>query len=157
MRAFFTILSLVLITLSTQSCGTIIHGTTQEVGISSQPTNAQVSINGEDRGSTPMVADLKRKNTYMVRIQLEGYETYETTLTRSTSGWVWGNIVFGGLIGLVVDASAGGMYKLSPEQLSAELRSQKAEVIQSDEELFIAVVLEPEPEWEKVGNLKAAE
>jgi hypothetical protein len=157
MRALFTILSLVLITLFTQSCGTIIHGTTQEVGISSQPTNARVSINGEDRGSTPMIADLKRKNNYMVQIQLEGYQTYETNLTRSTSGWVWGNIVFGGLIGLVVDASAGGMYKLSPEQLNAELRSQQAEVLQSEEGLFIAVVLEPNPEWEKVGRLEAAD
>ena len=157
MRAIISILSLVLITLFTQSCGTIIHGTTQEVGISSQPTNAKVSINGEDRGSTPMVADLKRKNTHMVRIQLDGYETYETTLTRSTSGWVWGNIVFGGIIGLVVDASAGGMYKLSPEQLNAELRSQNADIAQSDEGLYIAVVLEAEPEWEKVGSLKAAD
>ena len=92
----------------------------------------------------------------MIRIELDGYETYETTLTRKVSGWVWGNIVFGGLIGLVVDAAAGGMYKLTPEQISAELRNGNLSLNEDNDGFFIAVVLEPNPEWEKVGSLKAS-
>ncbi len=139
----------------TQACGTIMQGTTQQVGISSNPSKAYVTINGQDKGTTPMVLDLKRKDSHMVRIELDGYEMYETTLTRKVSGWVWGNIVFGGLIGLVVDAAAGGMYKLTPEQINAELRDGNLAFNENNDGLIIAVVLEPKPEWEKIGSLKA--
>ena len=91
----------------------------------------------------------------MVKIELDGYQPYETNLTRSTSGWVWGNIVFGGLIGLVVDASAGGMYKLTPDQIDSELRSAHAEALSNDG-LFIAVVLKADPSWEKIGSLTSS-
>jgi hypothetical protein len=140
-----------------QGCGTIIHGTTQQVGISSNPSQASVTVNGVTYGNTPLVLDLKRKDTHIVRIDLDGYETYETTLTRKTSGWVWGNIVFGGIIGLVVDASAGGMYKLTPEQISAELRSSQttASIISSEDGIYIAVVLESDQTWEKIDSLKS--
>lgn len=133
------------------------QGTTQEIGISSSPSNAAVTINGQNMGNTPMILDLKRKNSYMVRFELPGYETYETNLTRRTSGWVWGNIVFGGIIGLVVDASAGGMYKLTPEQINAEMRNQSADLQISQDGIWIAVVLEPKSEWEKIGELEAVQ
>jgi hypothetical protein len=145
---------IIIISLFMISCGTIMQGTTQEVGISSNPSDARVTINGVSKGNTPMILDLKRKDTHMIKIELEGFETYETSLTRKTSGWVWGNIVFGGIIGLAVDASAGGMYKLTPEQISAELRSSRADFDTNDnDQIFIAVVLKAKPGWKKVGNL----
>jgi hypothetical protein len=147
----------VLMLVFTQACGTIMQGTTQEVGISSNPSKASVTINGQDKGTTPMVLDLKRKDSHMIRLELDGYETYETTLTRKVSGWVWGNIVFGGLIGLVVDATAGGMYKLTPEQISAELRNGNLSLNEDNDGFFIAIVLEPKPEWERIGSLKSYE
>lgn len=156
MKILISILTASIFLLFTQACGTIIHGTTQEVGISSSPSNASVTINGQNYGNTPMIIDLKRKDSHMVKIELDGYQPYETNLTRSTSGWVWGNIVFGGLIGLVVDASAGGMYKLTPEQINAELRSSQAEALSTDDGLYIAVVLEADPSWEKIGSLESS-
>lgn len=154
MKNLFSILTILLFLLLTKACGTIIQGTTQEVGINSNPSNASVTINGQNHGNTPMIIDLKRKDSHMVKIELDGYHPYETTLTRTTSGWVWGNIIFGGLIGLAVDASAGGMYQLTPEQIEAELRHPQAEALTTDDGLLIAIVLEADPSWEKIGNLK---
>jgi hypothetical protein len=148
-----TILTISILLLFTQACGTIIHGTTQQVGISSNPSNAIVTINGQNHGNTPMIIDLKRKDSHMVKIELEGYQPYETNLIRSTSGWVWGNIVFGGLIGLVVDATSGGMYKLTPEQIYAELSTTQAGTIFKEDGIYIAVVFEADPSWVKVGSL----
>lgn len=156
MKTLTTIITISIILLFTQACGTIMQGTTQQVGISSNPSDASVTINGQAHGNTPMIIDLKRKDSHMVKIELDGYQPYETNLTRSTSGWVWGNIVFGGLIGLVVDASAGGMYKLTPEQIDSELRSDQAEAISNDDGLYIAIVLEADPTWEKIGSLKSS-
>lgn len=154
MKTIISFLTVSILLLFTQSCGTIMQGSTQQVGISSSPSNASVSINGQSFGTTPMLVDLKRKDPQMVKIELDGYMPYETTLTRSTSGWVWGNIVFGGLIGLVVDATAGGMYKLTPEQINAEMRSGQADALSTDDGLFIAIVLEADPSWEKIGSLE---
>ncbi|BAU57561.2 hypothetical protein HH1059_08670 [Halorhodospira halochloris] len=134
-------------------CASIVHGTTQDVGISSSPSGATVSANGKQLGNTPVTTELARKDNHIIKIELDGYEPYETTFTRSVSGWVWGNILFGGLIGLAVDAVSGGLYKLSPEQLHAELRSEEVGEWEKSQDLFVFVVLEAEPEWERVGTL----
>ncbi len=55
---------------------------------------------------------------------MPGYQPFEATLTRSVSGWVWGNIVIGGLIGLAVDSISGGLYSLAPEQITGVLNKE---------------------------------
>ncbi|MCH8550126.1 MAG: PEGA domain-containing protein [Balneolaceae bacterium] len=140
-----------------QGCGSIMHGSTQEVSVSSSPSNATVSVNGNTMGETPILLDLGRKNTHLIEVSMDGYETYEQYLTRSTSGWVWGNIVFGGIIGLVVDASSGGMYKLTPDQIRAEMQSQKSEAKISGDGLYLAIVLEPNEDWERIGTIDLQE
>jgi len=74
-------------------CATIMHGSSQSVGISSTPSGANVTIDNGERGKTPIVAKLSRKDHHVVKIELQGYETYEGTLTRQTSGW-FGVILF---------------------------------------------------------------
>lgn len=135
------------------ACATIMHGTSQEVSIGSSPTGAKVTVDGKDIGKTPLVADLKRKDKHSVRIELAGYEPFEMAMSRGTSGWVWGNIVFGGLVGLAVDAITGGMYKLKPEQIQGAL--QREVVMRHDtNQLVIAVVLRPSSDWERIGSLE---
>lgn len=114
-------LLLALIPILFASCATIQHGPTQEVGFHSMPLGATVKLNGREVGETPMARELERERSYIVSYQLEGYQPFQMALTRSTSGWVWGNIFLGGLIGLAVDASNGSMYKLNPESVSVDL------------------------------------
>lgn len=134
-------------------CGTIMHGSKQNIGFSSAPTGATIWVNNQTFGITPAIVDLSRKDNHVVRIELDNYQPYEATITRSVSGWVWGNIVFGGLIGLAVDAISGGLYKLSPEQVEAQLAVSTAEVVNENGSLFVVVVLEPSPNWEEIGTL----
>jgi hypothetical protein len=49
------------------------------------------------------------------------------------------------------------MYKLSPEQINADLKSSQANVIKNDNGILIAVVMKADPYWEKVGTLNARE
>jgi PEGA domain len=134
-------------------CGTIMLGSTQEIGVSSAPTGARVTVNGAQRGTTPLVLDLKRKNQAVISVALDGYQPYEIALTRSVSGWVWGNLVFGGLPGLAVDAITGGLYKLSPVQIDAQLRAGELSVDESGDVLVLSVVLRPQEGWERIGTL----
>lgn len=139
--------------LALPACGTIIHGSNQQVSFSSTPTGAQVAIDNVTMGQTPVVTNLARKNRHSVRLTLDGYQPYEMMMSRSVDGWIAGNIVFGGLIGLAVDAATGGMYKLSPEQVNAELRSGGTSAVVRDGQMLVAVVMAPNPEWEPIGQL----
>jgi hypothetical protein len=104
------------------NCATVINGSSQKIGISSTPSGASVVVDSAMIGITPLIADLKRGDTHVVKIQLAGYLPYEQILTQSVGGAVWGNILLGGLIGLVVDASSGSMYNLNPDQIQATLQ-----------------------------------
>jgi uncharacterized protein YceK len=148
-------LTAILVAFVITGCASIIHGTTQKVGVSSTPTGAAVTIDNKPLGNTPLFADLSRKNEHIVTIEMPGYDKTELTLTKSVSGWVWGNIVFGGLIGLAVDAISGGLYNLSPEQLNAELRKSDVGVSSTEDGVFVVAVLVPNPMWQKVGTLSS--
>lgn len=135
------------------ACASIMHGTNQDVGISSSPTNARVTVDNAPLGNTPIVAKLSRGDNHIVKIELDGYAPFEATLTKKVSGWVWGNIVFGGLIGLAVDAITGGLYNLTPEQIAAQLSRQGASLDVTAEGIFVVLVREVDPSWQRIATL----
>lgn len=140
--------------LTLAACATIMHGTNQDVGISSSPTGAFVSIDNADKGRTPLITKLSRRDNHVVRIEMAGYAPFEATMTRSVSGWVWGNIAFGGLIGLAVDAVSGGLYKLSPEQVTGTLALGHASASKTGDGIYVVVVLKPQDDWVKIAQLQ---
>lgn len=137
-------------------CASIMHGTTQGVGFSSTPTGALITVDNKPCGNTPTIVELRRKDTHIVKIEMPGYLPFEATITRSVSGWVWGNIVFGGLIGLAVDAITGGLYKLAPEQVSAVLQKKGMSSLYRDDTIYVATVLQPDKSWQRIGELQKA-
>lgn len=147
MRALLVSLVMVFST----GCATIMHGTAEDIGLSSTPTNARVMVDNHEVGKTPTVVKLSRKDNHIVRMELDGYQPFEATITRGTSGWVWGNLVFGGLIGLVVDATSGGLYKLTPEQIAGQLAKQGALVTPRRDGIYVAVVLHADKGWQRIG------
>lgn len=150
-----TLLLTASILTSFTSCATIVHGTHQSVGIASSPSNASVWIDRNYQGNTPIIVEMSRKDNHFIRIELEGYEAYEATFSRKMSGWVFGNIIFGGLIGLAVDAVSGGIYVLTPDQIQAELMANRMTYSKKTADSYITIVLEPDPSWKKVGSLVA--
>ena len=147
------LLGLLCIGILSASCATIMLSTEQEVGISSNPAGAKVTNNGLELGKTPLVVDLKRKNNHKIKIELEGYQPYEIPLVRKTSGWVFGNIIFGGIPGLIVDVITGALYVLKPEQVMAELKTQGVSIAFGKEQMLIAVTMKSDPSWQKFGEL----
>ena len=141
------------ISLFLSQCATVINGRTQQVSICSYPSDAEVQIDGDFEGYTPLIAELKRKNKHTVRIDMDGYEPYELILTKKVSGWVALNILFGGvLIGLAIDASTGSMYRLAPEDIQAELESQVT-MQNNGSHFFVKLVDSPGKKWQKIGQL----
>lgn len=142
---FFSLLGGIGAVLLLTSCASIIHGTKQNLSVSSMPSGAKVFVKGVHMATTPAVIELSRKESNIIlRFEKEGYEPVEVALNRSVDGWIWGNIVFGGLIGLAVDFIDGAAYKLSPSEVNAvltELRKQGVSLNPSKDTIVVAVDL----------------
>lgn len=144
----------VIASLLLSSCATIIKGSKQEFKITSNPTQATVYVNDSSIGKTPITTKLarKEKNT-KIKLTLEGYKDVEISLKREGNGWVWGNIVFGGIIGLIVDLSDGAIYQLTPSQIDAEM-AKNVTFNHKSEGVYIGVTMEASADWQKVGNVE---
>lgn len=146
--------SVFLVVTILSGCATIIHGSRQDVSVSSTPSSATVYIDGQLVGETPRIVNLKRNQVHEVKILLKGYEPYKTYFIRKVDAWIAGNIVFGGLIGLAVDAITGSMYKLSPAQIQANLQDGSVNVKSVKDRIYFTVVLKPGKDWQYIGQLK---
>lgn len=103
-------------------CATIIHGTTQDIGITTDPSEADLLVDGSERYKSPTKVTLKRKDDHMVEISKDGYHKENVNIKSVMSGVVAGNLLAGGLIGIGVDALSGGASRLVPESVDVRLR-----------------------------------
>ena len=142
---------------------TIVAKSSQTVTVTSEPADAAVSIvNGSGRavhsGQTPLTVTLRKgrgyfkPEHYVVRFSKAGYQTTEVRVDGTVNGWYFGNILIGGLIGmLAVDPVTGAMFTLKPKDVSAALVTMNAEV--RGEEPTLTVVLVEDLPWEIVDQL----
>jgi hypothetical protein len=132
-------------------CATIFTGGgSQKVNVASTPPGAQVSITNRagqvvSTGSTPFEAKLKKgagyfkSESYTLNFTMSGYQPHQVRLTPRISGWYFGNIALGGLLGMVcIDPATGAMYKLEPKDVAVTLQALK--VAQLPEEGSLIVV-----------------
>ncbi|HTO57113.1 MAG TPA: hypothetical protein VMJ74_04925 [Pseudomonadales bacterium] len=124
-------------TFALSACATVFNGKMQSVELNSEPTGASVSVTnrkGEvvQTATTPTMLTLQRgagyfkPEQYTVAYSKPGYAPQETQLKATVSGWYAGNIIFGGLIGLlIVDPATGAMYTL-PKSVDEKMTAQTA-------------------------------
>jgi hypothetical protein len=132
-------------------CATIVHGGPRPISVGSSPSGAKVSI--YDRSNvlvqtttTPFVAQLNTKygyfkgQTYRLVFELPDHANAEVKLDSSLSGWYFGNLIFGGVIGmLIVDPLTGAMYNLTPEKIEQPLSPAQAQVIREHKGLLVVL------------------
>lgn len=130
----FLVLPVAAVLLS--GCATIFNGTTQTISVNSEPDGATTTIQntaGEKLhvGTTPFTVTLKRgagyfrAETYKLSFEKPGFAPLELEISGSLSGWYIGNILFGGLIGMIaVDPVTGAMFSL-PDTVKGTLEAAK--------------------------------
>lgn len=121
-------LALVGVALSLPACATITRGSSQEFTVESTPPGARVSTsNGFQCDATPCTFRMPRKDEFRATVSMEGYVSQEHDIQSGISGGgaagLAGNVIFGGIIGGVVDASSGAMNDLTPNPLVVTLRT----------------------------------
>lgn len=126
MKVFGSILAVVAFAFVITGCATIFTGTQQDILVTSSPASAKVSIkanNGMEvfNGTTPATVKLPKKREYAVTISMDGYQSVTLPISQSFQALYLGNIICGGLIGLVIDAVNGAMWTLEPSMVSVSL------------------------------------
>lgn len=121
-------LMLVGVALSLPACATITRGSSQEFTVQSTPPGARVSTsNGFQCDATPCTFRMPRKDEFRATVSLDGYATQTLDIKSGVSGGgaagLAGNVIFGGIIGGVVDANSGAMNDLTPNPLVVILRT----------------------------------
>lgn len=107
MRLFsLTLLSLL------ASCASIVDSGPDSIPIISEPPGATVYLDELQAGTTPCAVRLDRRQAlHTLRLEMDGYKTTTHNLQSRVNGWIAGNILFGGLIGIVIDAIGGNARK----------------------------------------------
>ena len=106
------------------SCASIVSQSHYTVPIRSEPSGAAYTIKDRrgrlvDQGTTPAMVQLKASNGYFrraiyhVELTMDGRAPATVALRAQLNNWYWGNILLGGVLGmLVVDPVSGSMYRL---------------------------------------------
>ncbi|MCP9234628.1 hypothetical protein [Lewinella sp. JB7] len=144
--------------LFSTSCASIVSKSNYPVVIDSTPSGARITITdkkGVDvyRGNTPATVKLKSgsgffsKAQYVVNFEMEGYDSGMVPIEYKLDGWYFGNILFGGLIGLlIVDPATGAMYKLDTEFINQTMSRSTAGLLR--EELKVYTLNDIPSDWE---------
>ena len=124
------------------NCATIISGSKQDISVNSEPSGAKVKVTTTGgvemgQGITPASFSLKKGTEYVVSIEMEGYSYKEVRLGKEFDVYVIGNLLCGGLPGLIVDGLSGAMWKISPDEVYVTL--QYAELYDGKTELYALV------------------
>jgi DNA-binding beta-propeller fold protein YncE len=147
MKAKFVIAVLTLSVLFLTGCASIVGKDVFPLTINSNPDGANITVQDEKgkkifAGTTPTTVTLTAGESYFhaksyhITFSKPGYAEQYAEVKATLSGWYWGNILFGGLIGmLIVDPITGKMWKL-PTDISANL-SQKLSLNQNQATLKI--------------------
>ncbi len=105
-------------------CATIVHlGGTEELNVISEPSGAKVVVDGTERGVTPIALKVERKQAHRILVSKEGYEESQTSVDSKLSLWMAGNVLFGGIIGFLVDVLSGGGYTIDPDKVAVTLQA----------------------------------
>lgn len=119
------------------SCASIVSMSTYPIGIISNPEEANVIVkkrNGDViySGKTPAYVKLNASGgyfvpaKYFVTFEKEGYQSITAPINFMVDGWYWGNIFFGGPLGmLIIDPLTGAMYKPRYNTLNTDLSPLK--------------------------------
>lgn len=109
------------------SCATIFTKSKYPVTFNTNPDGANIKIENRElrvvyEGVSPATVKLKasagfmKKEEYKITISKDGYNPKIIHITANLDGWYAGNIMLGGVIGmLIIDPASGAMYKISKD------------------------------------------
>lgn len=120
------------------SCASIVSKSKYPLTVKSNPNGANLTVTDKKgvevyKGQTPATLVLKAgagffsMAKYQLKFEKDGYETKTIPVDMSFDGWYIGNLLFGGLLGmLIIDPATGAMWRLDISNLDVSLNAMTA-------------------------------
>lgn len=133
MKRIFKSVTIIAIVSIFTSCASILSSSIWPLTVKSNPLGAKLQITNRHgvpvfSGQTPATIFLKSgsdffmSESYLVKLTLDGYAEKTIPVRCTLNGWYFGNIIFGGIIGLlIVDPATGAMYRLETDTIDENL------------------------------------
>ncbi len=113
-------------------CASIVSGRYADVAIDSYPSNARVMIRDTQGRSvaslqTPGVVSLKRNRRfflparYTATIESPGHQPAHVPIRSTLNPWILGNMVIGGIPGIVIDSATGAAWRPRNSEIHRQL------------------------------------
>jgi hypothetical protein len=158
-------------------CATITKGSSQTVTIDTRPPGATCTLARDGKrfaivNPTPGAISVeKASEPISVSCTREGYFESAGTLESSFQAMTFGNIIFGGLIGVAVDAASGALHQYQPlvtitlipvefgsaEERDAFFANMKTEFLNEAKEVTARIEKQCNPQTDCESHLRAAE
>jgi hypothetical protein len=111
--------------LCVSGCATVTRGTSEDMQITSEPSGARASTSTGFSCTTPCTLTVNRKDEFVVKFDEAGYRSQEipvkTQIAGAGAAGFAGNIVAGGIVGMVADAATGATLEHVPNPVHADL------------------------------------
>lgn len=121
------IISALTIVLLITGCASIFSGGPSWLSVETNPSNVQIKLYGIQNGetitkTTPCRVELNRNSDYKVVVETPHYKSDEVIIRRKIQGWFWGNILLGGIVGMVIDGASGNIWDHNQHLLTMDLQ-----------------------------------
>lgn len=111
-----SILSLFLsISILLNGCASIFHGRASWLTVETNPENIEIKLYGINSGeiikkTSPFRVELDKGTDYKLVVETPNYRSEEVVIRRRITGWFWGNIIIGWIVGFAIDAFSKNMW-----------------------------------------------
>lgn len=127
-RKTASLLLLLSLVLVSTGCASILSGGPSWLGVETKPENIKIRLVGLQNGetinnTTPCRIELNRNSDYKLTIETPNYQSEEVIIRRHIQGWFFGNILLGGIVGMVIDAASSNMWDHNQHLIDLDLTS----------------------------------
>lgn len=122
MNAKTSLMMSAVIAVALSGCATLMAGGPDTIMVQSNPPGAQVFVDDQLVGQTPMAVTLNRDTSRgLIRIQTDGFDPVVVQRSKVINGWFWANFCFGSIIGIAIDAVTGDIKRFDDTPISVGL------------------------------------
>jgi len=119
---FAAFLYAIIMMLALNGCGTVFGGLSQDVKLSSDPSNAQVIDTRTGlKYTTPAIVSLQKGSSHSLEFTKKGYKKETVPLRREARFLWWFLDAFSLGLGNLIDAATGGLFDIKPNQIHVAL------------------------------------
>ena len=115
----------VILSLIASSCATLFNAKTKDVSFNTNPVAADVYVNGNRMGTTPVSIELKNGKDYIIEFRKDGYKSVSRQINSKVgAGWIVLDVL-GGLVPVIIDAATGSWKSLDQTNINATLDAEE--------------------------------